>query len=304
MLIKTDNFSPDLNILHFSFEIIPEKTRTKQLRLLLNSLDIKNYLNIKIEDESPFYFMQLSRGILDRFKVLRRLSSQILALPVGRSQQEGQENQTFHSFYNTFRVDSYDNKVKFNNHLEPKNYCPKIVYQGSRRFNKNYYLITIEYVHRFDYWNIHVYNPKTSRNFICTIFFEEILNWRNSFLKKIYPSFLNEFHKIPFKTYQQFINTYAKHFKKVKNQTDVRFASNLEIPSSKRLFTPVSKNLFDTLDKKEKQLFFKIDKVYSLPFMRRKKDQTKSVTARYQMEKDEGFEQLDFYEFKVNIINR
>ena len=300
----TDNITPDMNIYYFSFEINPEKSKTKQFRLLLNSLDIKSYLNMKIEGDSSFYFMKLSRNVLDRFIVWKRLTSKILALPMARAQHDAPDNQNLHVFYNTFSVNTFETKLKVNNYLEPKNYCPKIIYQGARKFNKNFYVITIEYVHRFDYWNIHVYNPKTSRNFICTIFFEEILNWKNSFLKKIYPSFMNEFKKYNFMNYQQFANTYWKHYKKVKKKTDIRFTSSPDIPSSKRsLFTPLNPALLETLNKKEKQLFFKIDKVYSLPFLRRKKDQTKTYSSRFNIDKDELSDHIDFFEFKVILIH-
>ena len=303
VLIMTDNITPDMNIYHFSFEINPEKSKTRQLRLLLNSLDIKSYLNMKIEGDSSFYFMKLSRTLLDRFVVWKRLTSKILALPIARAQHDAPDSQNLHVFYNTFSVNTFETKLKVNPYLEPKNYCPKIIYQGARKFNKNFYMITIEYVHRFDYWNIHVYNPKTSRNFICTIFFEEILNWKNSFLKKIYPSFMNEFKKHSFSNYQQFSNTYWKSLKKFKKKTEIRFTSALEIPSSKRsLFTPLTPSLVETLNRKEKQLFFKIDKVYSLPFLRRKKDQAKNFSSRYNIDKEEMFDHIDFFEFKVKLI--
>lgn len=302
VLIMTDKITPDMNVYHFSFEICPAKSKTKQYRLLLNSYDLKAYLNIKIESDSSYYFMKLSRSVLDKFIIWKRFTARILALPISRTIQEVPDNPHLHVFYNTFSMNTFETKVKINNDLEAKNYAPKILYQGVRKFNGKFYMITVEYVHRFDYWNIHVYNPKTSRNFVCIVFFEEMLNWRNSFLKKIYPSFLNELKKTHFKTYQDFMVTYLKYLKRAKKKSQLKFTSAVDIPSSKRImFTPMTPSEVDTLNRKEKQLFFKIDKVYSLPFLRRKKDPSKSFSSRHNLDKDDITDQIDFYEFKVSV---
>lgn len=305
VLIMTDKITPDMNVYHFSFEINPEKSKTKQYRLLLNSYDLKANLNIKIESDSSFYFMKLSRNVLEKFIIWRRSTAHVLALPISRTVQERPDSPSLHVFYNTFSVNTFETKLKISNYLEPKNYTPKIVYQGARKFNKNFYMITIEYVHRFDYWNIQVYNPKTSRNFICVIFFEEILNWKNSFLKKIYPSFMKEFKKHHFETYQQFIATYLRHLKKVKKRSELRFASTVEIPSSKRaMLNPLLTSDIESLSTKEKKLLLKIDKVYSLPFLRRNKDQSKALSSRHNLDKEEHTSNaLDFYEFKVKLLH-
>lgn len=301
VLIMTDNITPDMNLYHFSFEINPEKSKTRQYRLLLNSYDLKSYLNIKIEGDSPFYFTKLSRNVLEKFILWKRPTSKVLALPIIHTNQEIPDNPSLYVFYNTFSINSFETKMKITNYLEPKNYAPKIIYQGVRKFGKNFYIVTIEYVHRFDYWNILIYNPKTSRNFVTIIFFEEILSWKNSFLKKIYPSFLNEFKKHNFKNYQQFTTTYVRHFKKVKKASEVKFTSTVDIPSSKR--GPISAAEFESLNKKERQLFFKIDRVYSLPFLRRKKNQSRNISSRHHTDesREDLLHNIDFYEFKVFI---
>ena len=303
VLVITDNITPEMNTYHFSFEINPEKSKTRLYRLLINSHDLKTYLKLQIEGDSSFYFMKLSRTVLDKFIIWKKLNAKILVLPASNTVHEAAENPGLHLFYNTFNEDTFDTKMRISNNLEPKNYAPKIIYQGTRKFNKNFYVVTIEYVYRFDYWNIHIYNPKTSRHFISVIFFEEILNWKNSFLANIYPSFLNEFKKYQFKDYQEFTKTYKRHFRKVKKKSQLHFTSAIEIPSSKRMmFAPMTRHEVEFLSRKEKQLFFKIDKIYSLPFLRRKQNHSKTLSSRHNADRDERSSQIDFYEFQVSIF--
>mmetsp|Transcript_28234 Transcript_28234/g.25036 ORF Transcript_28234/g.25036 Transcript_28234/m.25036 type:complete len:239 (+) Transcript_28234:224-940(+) len=180
----TQESKKELGLYHLSYQINPEKTKTKQYRLILNSYDLQNFFDTKIDTDSPFDFIGISRELLSKFQVWRTLNTKVLYIPAPKKSSLDQHSDQMDQLYlqNDFNVNTFDNKMKINNYLEHKNYQPRVIYQGVKRIEGEFFVITIEHVNQFDFWSIKVYHPKTSRYYESIIFFDDILNLRKKFL--------------------------------------------------------------------------------------------------------------------------
>ena len=115
------------------------------------------------------------------------------------------EFEKVYTLQNNLNPNNFDNNLKVTNYLEPKFYEPRIILQQVKRYQKTFFIFTIEYSQPFDIWNIKIYNPRSSRTFLATINFNTILNWRVRFYEKVYPHVMDEIDIKGVKDYQSYI---------------------------------------------------------------------------------------------------
>lgn len=192
---------------HFTFDIHPIETKAKQFKLILNSLDIMNFFEESIPYEfKSHHFINLARKVLSKFTFYRHYVSKRLKIS-SLNTPYGSTNPKPYILQNNLNPNNFDNNLKLSNFLEMKYYEPKIVLQQVKRYQKIFLIFTIEYLELFDFWNIKIYNPKSSRTFMASISLNNFLDWHIGFYEKVYPSCMDDIDLRNTENYQHYCSS-------------------------------------------------------------------------------------------------
>ena len=284
---------------YFSFDICPKKSKIQHHCLILNSIDLEIHWNIKTEyiiSENKHLMVGLGRLLLKKFALRRHNNYKKLKLSIYDVEGYRTDAKPY-ILSNNMNLAYFENKMKHTPYLESKLYEPKIIIQFVKKFNHLYFIVTIEYVYKFDYWNMMLYSSGTSRNFICKINMNDLMNLKLEFLDRIYPKFMKSMVNAKFKDYKDFHDTYKKRCFLQIRKSGLK-ATNLEDFEKSKL----SQSLIDKI----KQLsgnyvktLLSINKIYSLKFLSPKLFE--ESFADNQNEHTLNYNELKFWE---NFIKR
>lgn len=179
----------------FKFEITPFHSKTKLHKFLINSKDLEYYYGITYSDEDRIRSLKTLDLIIKKMVLKRQKIYSTIELPIQYHASLPNPMQSYH-LRNTLRHDivtsSSASKAVYGRFLTPKIKESRIIVQKVKRIGGQYLIFTIEKHNILDHWAISVYNPKTSRRFVASLYFSDILNMNPSFLEKMSPSSLKQ----------------------------------------------------------------------------------------------------------------
>lgn len=177
------------NIFCIKFEIMPFKSKTKFYKFLINSKDIKLYLNLDYPTEHPYQNWQTIHYIIQSLVLKRSFVYNSIELPVTDPKFKLMK---YHQ-YNLVNVASQSMesasigaKVIFGNFLRSTIQETQVLLQTTKRIGKSYVLITIEKHNILDHWSFIIYDPRTCRKYVTSIYFSDILGLDPTLMDKLY----------------------------------------------------------------------------------------------------------------------
>lgn len=256
--------TPSEHQIHFSFDIHPTNTKTKQFKLILNDSDVQNFFGLSIKHEfTSHYIITLARTILSNFTFHRHYISKRLKVVSRHTFHKELDNKNY-IFQNDLNPNNFDNNLKQNHFLEPRYYEPKIIFQQVKPYQNAFLIFTIQYIQPFDFWNIRIYNPKTSRTFTATINLRNIINWSLSYSMKVYPQLMDNINLENITDYQN----YCDFYKRITTARKAPLTLGKKTKPKQQLFNFASLNkLGDNATTDQQLLLDHIDRVNSAFFL-------------------------------------
>lgn len=204
------------NFTCLKFEITPFDSKTKMYKFLLNSKDLEYYFNILYPDIDPHKNLKILQTIISMFELKRQKLYTTIELPIkyhSSLPNSSCEYSLRNSIVQNVRPSSTGSKAVYGRFLEPKLSERRLIVQKVRKVQGQYLIFTIQKHFILDYWTISIYNPKTCRKFIASLYFSDIINMTPTFLDKICPSSLKQIAKerSVMLDYSRFCIHYHKH---------------------------------------------------------------------------------------------
>jgi len=179
------------NIYCIKFEILPFTSKTKFYKFLINSKDIKLYLNMDYPLENPYKNWSTIHAIIQNLILKRRHIYSTIELPIKDTKFMLMKYQRYHLTNvasQSLETSKIGAKVVFGNFLQPKIQETHVILQITKRIQGRYVVITIERHDILHHWSIIVYDPKACRKYVTSIYFSDILNLNPTLLDSLYSS--------------------------------------------------------------------------------------------------------------------
>ena len=108
-------------------------------------------------------------------------------------------------------------RATYGRFLEPRLREARLIIQKVKKLRGQYLVFTVEKHVVLNFWTILIYNPRTCRKFVASLYFSDMLNMNPSFLEKMCPS------ELPFTTAGKVaIHDYARFSSYYNDQQQVR----------------------------------------------------------------------------------
>ena len=179
------------NIFCIKLEIMPFTSKTKFYKFLINSKDIKFYLNKDYPKGNPYENWDTIHFIIQSLVLKRQYVYSTIELPIRDTKfmlMKYHKYNLKNVVSQSIESSSIGAKVIFGNFLQPRIQENQVILQITKRINKHYVIITVEKHTILDYWSFIVYDPKTCRKYVTSIYFSDILALNPNFMEKLYSS--------------------------------------------------------------------------------------------------------------------
>lgn len=203
------------NIFCIRFEITPFISKTKVYKFLINSKDIKLFMNVDYPGENPYRNWDVIVNIIDNLVLKKKMVYNSIELPLANSnfrvipiRKYNLKNIITQSIESTIQTTS----TIFGHFLHKKIQENKIILQMTKKINNTYIIITIEKHIILDHWTFNLYIPKYCRKFITSIHTSDINTFNSYFLESLYAVAATKMdaNKKNFTDYSKFSSEYSK----------------------------------------------------------------------------------------------
>lgn len=183
------------SIICLRFEITPFNSKTKFYKFLINSKDLEYYYNIIHTEDEQQKHLKIIDIIIKKMYLKRQKIYSAIELPIRHHASLADSSQSYalrNSFKQTLNTSSNRTAKTFGRFLEPKIRDSRVIVQKLKRVCGQYLLFTIQKHNILDYWAINIYNPKSCRRFVVSLYFSDILNMNPTFLDSMSPPTLQQ----------------------------------------------------------------------------------------------------------------
>jgi len=177
------------NIYCIKFEILPFTSKTKFYKFIINSKDLKLYLNKDYPLENPYKNWDTLHFIIQSLVLKRQYVYSTIELPITDTKFMLMKYQRYNLkniVSQSIEFSSIGAQVIFGNFLQPKIQETQVILQITKKINGHYVIITIEKHTILDHWSIIVYDPKTCRKYVTSIYFSDITALDPNFTEMLY----------------------------------------------------------------------------------------------------------------------
>lgn len=165
------------NIFCIKFEIMPFISKTKFYKFLINSKDIKLYLNKDYPKANPYENWDTIHFIIQSLVLKRQYVYSSIELPIKDTKfmlMKYHKYNLKNVVSQSIESSSIGAQVIFGNFLQPKIQESQVVLQITKKIAGNYVIITIERHTILDHLSVIVYDPKTCRRYVTSIYTSDI----------------------------------------------------------------------------------------------------------------------------------